>query len=63
MHSPNTHIKGSHAVDFIYVTEDGIDPTVKIGMLPFREGINSDHRGFFTNINQNFLLSGEVQHT
>eukprot|EP00957_Ditylum_brightwellii_P000938 75491-Ditylum_brightwellii.AAC.1 len=63
MHSPNTHIKGSHAVDFIFVTEDRIDPTEVIGMLPFEEGINSDHRGFFVNINQKFLLCGEVQHT
>eukprot|EP00957_Ditylum_brightwellii_P001876 144074-Ditylum_brightwellii.AAC.1 len=47
MHSPNTHIKGSHTVDFIFVTEDRIDPTKDIGMLPFREGIDSDHRGFF----------------
>eukprot|EP00957_Ditylum_brightwellii_P153864 11711250-Ditylum_brightwellii.AAC.1 len=59
IHSPNTHIKGSHAVDFLFVTEDVIDPIEEIGMFPFGEGINSDHRGFFINIDQHFLLSGE----
>eukprot|EP00957_Ditylum_brightwellii_P149688 11398997-Ditylum_brightwellii.AAC.1 len=59
MHTPNTHIKGSHAVDFVFVTEDRIGQTEEIGMFPFREGINSDHRGFFININQKFFLSGE----
>eukprot|EP00957_Ditylum_brightwellii_P178519 13598535-Ditylum_brightwellii.AAC.1 len=59
MHSPNNHIKGSHVVDFIFVTEDGIDPTEEIGMLPFEEGINSDHRGIFVDTNQKFLLNGE----
>eukprot|EP00957_Ditylum_brightwellii_P182208 13881347-Ditylum_brightwellii.AAC.1 len=27
MHNPNTHINGSHAVDFLFVIDDAIDPT------------------------------------
>ena len=58
---PNTHIRGSHRIDFIVATE-GILPSIqKTGILPFDQGpIHSDHRGQFLDLNSNLLFHMDI---
>eukprot|EP00957_Ditylum_brightwellii_P176651 13455016-Ditylum_brightwellii.AAC.1 len=51
-YTPNQHINETHAVNFLFVTTNAIDPTNKIGMLPFQCGIDSDYRAIICDIKQ-----------
>ena len=42
--SPNTYIRGTHTIDFIFGTENVYNSVQYAGMLPFNAGIISDHR-------------------
>eukprot|EP00957_Ditylum_brightwellii_P054182 4103879-Ditylum_brightwellii.AAC.1 len=42
------------------MAKDAIAPTERIIMLPFNCGIDSDHRAFICDINQKYLLPGDI---
>eukprot|EP00957_Ditylum_brightwellii_P063959 4852149-Ditylum_brightwellii.AAC.1 len=56
----NMHINGSRAVDYLFGSEDTVDPMEKVGMLAFNAGICLDHCAFFLDINQYHLLRGDI---
>eukprot|EP00957_Ditylum_brightwellii_P189989 14463777-Ditylum_brightwellii.AAC.1 len=52
----NTCADGSYAIDFILGTVNIVEMIRKCGMEKFYNGIHSDHRGIFADINILHLL-------
>eukprot|EP00978_Attheya_sp_CCMP212_P000099 scaffold186_cov32-Attheya_sp.AAC.2 len=50
MDSPRTYNRGSKTIDYILGTEDIIRAVRRGGMLKFKDGIDSDHRGLWIDI-------------
>eukprot|EP00957_Ditylum_brightwellii_P022162 1672443-Ditylum_brightwellii.AAC.1 len=61
--SSNTHAEGSKATNFILCTPPLLPTIRRSGMLRFYDGIHSDHRGIYCDINILQLLQGEVHAT
>jgi hypothetical protein len=60
---PNTHIRGSHRIDYIFGTTRVRDNCFKAGILPFGTGYQSDHRAIFVTINMENILSSKITAT
>jgi hypothetical protein len=58
---PNTHVRGSKRIDYIFGTNKIRDNCVTAGILPFGTGYQSDHRAIFASINIGKILSASVQ--
>eukprot|EP00957_Ditylum_brightwellii_P122260 9323424-Ditylum_brightwellii.AAC.1 len=61
--TPNTHIKGSKALEYIFGAPNVLSATARIGMLKFHDGIPSDHCAIIADIHLKQLLHGEIQNT
>jgi hypothetical protein len=57
---PNTHIRGSNRIDFIFGTPQVTKNCDKAGIVPFGYGYHSDHRAIFAVINIKKILSTSV---
>ena len=55
---PNTHIRGTEAIDFIFATEGVINAIQVGGMLSFNHVIHSDHRYLWIDLYILTLLRG-----
>eukprot|EP00957_Ditylum_brightwellii_P195403 14888137-Ditylum_brightwellii.AAC.2 len=55
----NTHAEGSKAIDFMLCSPNMLPMIKKCGMLWFYNGIYSDNRGLFCDINILHLLCGQ----
>ena len=53
---PRTHVRGSGAVDHIWVTKFLLDNIKRAGMAPFGSIYESDHRGMYLDIDENILF-------
>eukprot|EP00957_Ditylum_brightwellii_P132432 10098632-Ditylum_brightwellii.AAC.1 len=60
INSPNTHVDGSKAIDFIFCSPGIIETVKRSGMLHFHDGIHSDHQGQFCDVNILHLLRGKI---
>jgi hypothetical protein len=58
---PNTHIRGSQRIDYIFGTAKVRDNSVEAGILPFEMGYHSDHRAIFVSIQMEKILTTKVQ--
>jgi hypothetical protein len=58
---PNTHVRGSKRIDYIFGTNKIRDNCIKVGILPFGTGYQSDHRAIFAAINIEKILASNVQ--
>jgi hypothetical protein len=58
---PNTHIRGSQRIDYIFGTTKVRDNCSKAGILPFGTGYQSDHRAIFVAINMENILSSQIK--
>jgi hypothetical protein len=58
---PNTHVRGSKRIDYIFGTQKIRDNCEKAGILPFGVGYQSDHRAIFIEINIKQILNTQVQ--
>ena len=54
--TPNTHAEGSQAIDFMLATPNIMNMIKRSGMLRFYDGIHSDHRGIYVDLNILHLL-------
>ena len=59
-HSPPTYIRGTRTIDFLLGTKNVIQATKKCGMTSFNEGITSDHRALWADIDIPSLFKGSV---
>jgi hypothetical protein len=50
-----THINGSKRIDYILCTTNLLHHVQKVGYIPFHEGIDSDHRAVFCDIDECIL--------
>jgi hypothetical protein len=57
---PNTHIRGSRRIDFIFGTNKVIRNCHRAGIMPFGTGYHSDHRAIFVDISIDNILSAKV---
>ena len=55
---PSTYIRGTAAIDFIFATEAVINAVQAGGMLSFNNGIQSDHRVLWLDLNSLTLFRG-----
>ena len=53
---PRTHARGSTAIDHVWATKHILDNIQFAGIAPFGTHYQSDHRGFFIDINENMLF-------
>jgi hypothetical protein len=58
---PNTHIRGSQPIDYIFGTAKVRENSVEAGILPFGMGYHSDHRAIFVSIQMEKILTTKVQ--
>ena len=58
--SPPTYLQGSQSIDFLFGTTNVQKAAIAKGYLPFNEGIRSDHRGIWMDINLNFFSYGPI---
>ena len=58
--SPSTYMQGSKTIDFLLGTVDVQKAVLASGYLPFNDGIRSDHRGLWVDINLNFFSFGPL---
>jgi hypothetical protein len=58
---PNTHIRGSQRIDYIFGTPKIREHCTKAGILPFGTGYHSDHRSVFVAIKIDKILRATVQ--
>ena len=47
---PKTYIQGSHQIDHIYGCPRVAQNTTNAGILPFKHGIDTDHRGLYVDV-------------
>lgn len=57
---PNTHMRGSHRINYIFGTTKVRDNCSKSGILPFGYGYHSDHRAIFAVIQIEKILSSQI---
>ena len=57
---PNTHRRGSKAIDHIYVTPNVMNHVQKAGIAPFNYGLKSDHRALLFDLDLGSLLDPSV---
>eukprot|EP00978_Attheya_sp_CCMP212_P003230 scaffold6619_cov36-Attheya_sp.AAC.2 len=60
MNSPPTYLRGSNTIDFMLGTERVCRAVINGGMLRFKDGIHSDHRGLYLDLNVLYLFRGEI---
>ena len=58
--SPPTFTNGSKTIDFFFGTTNVQRAVQACGYLPFNDGIRSDHRGLWLDLNLNFFSYGPV---
>jgi hypothetical protein len=57
---PNTHIRGSKRIDFIFGSAKVLENCSNAGILPFGMGYHSDHRAIFATIQIDKVLMANV---
>jgi hypothetical protein len=57
---PNTYIRGTQRIDYIFGMEQVLKHCKTSGMLPFCYGYPSDHRAIFIRIDLPSILSSEI---
>ena len=60
MHSPNTYIRGTQTIDYVFGTERVNEAVIQCGMPPFNEGIVTDHRALWVDLDLPRLLHGSL---
>ena len=55
--TPRTYIRGTNTIDHILATAKVLPSIKHAGMLPFNDGIQSDHRGLWLDINTKELVN------
>ena len=58
--SPNTYIRGTQTIDYIFGTANVQNSLLHAGMLPFNHGINSDHRELWVDLNIQALFKSNI---
>ena len=58
--SPNTYIRGTQTIDFIFGTENIYNSVRNAGMLPFNHGTISDHRALWLDLHIPTLFKGNL---
>ena len=58
--SPSTYLHGSKTIDFLFGTTNIQQAVITRGYLPFNDGIRSDHRENWVEINLNFFSYGPL---
>ena len=56
---PRTHMRGSKAVDHIYVSKYVLDNIIYAGIAPFGHTYDSNHRGMFIDVDEKMLFNPE----
>jgi hypothetical protein len=57
---PNTYIRGTKRIDYIFGTEKVMKHCQNSGVLPFCYGYPSDHRAIYIRVDMNSILKTEV---
>ena len=55
-----TYARGTKKIDFILVTPELLPLVKNSGMLPFYEGIHTDHRGMFVDLDAKATFNGKI---
>ena len=58
--TPATFLRGTRCIDYILATPGILSAVTKTGYAPIHEGLMSDHRGFFVDLDKEKLFGGEL---
>ena len=57
---PSTNIKGTRTIDYILATKKAAESIISCGMLTFNEGVVSDHRSLWIDLDIPQLFKGSI---
>eukprot|EP00978_Attheya_sp_CCMP212_P047145 scaffold421241_cov56-Attheya_sp.AAC.3 len=60
MNSPPAYLQGSNTIDFMLGTKRVCRAVIYGGMLRFKDGIHSNHRGLYLDLHVLYLFRGKI---